>query len=77
MSEKNPGDELIRDFYKTVSGVQWVATAAFYTAMGGTLALFLYFAVFPFLIAGWRVCLLTVLIIIAYLIYCLATWDGK
>ena len=77
LNEKNPLEEVVNDLYKATRGVEQVAIYTFYTAATIILLLFLYLAVFPWIVAGWKVALTTVLVIWVYLIYCVATWDGK
>ena len=77
VSEKNPLEEVVSDLYKATRGVEQVAIYTFYIAAGGILTLFFYLVVFPWIVAGWKVALTTVLVIWVYLIYCVATWDGK
>jgi ABC-type transport system involved in Fe-S cluster assembly fused permease/ATPase subunit len=77
LSDKNPLEELTNSFYKAAKGVEVISIATFYAAAGIILSLFAYLIVFPWIVAGWKVALTTVLVIWVYLIYCVATWDGK
>ena len=77
VSDKNPLEEVVNSFYKATKGVEFVCIATFYATAAIILILFLYLAIFPFLIAGWKYCLLTVLMCLGYVLYCIATWDGK
>ena len=77
VSDKNPLEELTNDIYKATKGVEFISIATFYATAGIILSLFAYLIVFPWLVAGWKIALVTVLLCLAYVIYCLLKWDGK